>query len=75
MKRNELTEAKNLLVGDRFYKANDKAKAVWEIVKHEEKKTAYQTYTVFAVRPGNKFPEALKANTSVVFLRHVEMAH
>lgn len=88
MKRNELTTVMQLVIGDRFYKAADKAKAVWVMVEGEKKATAYQTYKYFACpamvidHPGLKQAQkersykALNKDTQVVFLRHTEdIAH
>jgi len=75
MKRNEVTEAKNLSLGDRFYKQADKQKRVLEIVAGEAKVTQYQTYSVFAKeadKPLKKHVYSLKSNTKVVYLRSAQ---
>lgn len=72
MERNTRTTIGELVLGDRFYRQSDKAKVVWTKVAGEVKKTGYQTYVHFGVRDGGnpKYPEALKKDTAVVFLRH-----
>ncbi|WP_295674620.1 hypothetical protein [uncultured Mucilaginibacter sp.] len=70
MTRNEVTEVKNLVMGDRFYKQNDAKKTVLEIAEGEAKVTKYQTYKVFAKIPGAKYADPMKSSTMVVFLRH-----
>lgn len=74
MERLTQTEVKNLLPGDRFYKASDKSKTVLEIVPEKVKRTQYQTYTVFAKRDNQMHPDPMKSNTQVVFLRHADSA-
>ena len=69
MERNEITEIKNLLLGDRFYKLKDKGKTVFEKVDAKAKTTQYQTYSHFAKVSGEKFPQSFKSETAVVFLR------
>ncbi|SDG31913.1 hypothetical protein SAMN05421827_105121 [Pedobacter terrae] len=71
MKRNELTTAGALAIGDTFYKASDKTKKVFERITGEAKVTDFATYNVTARKHGSKFPEAMKSNTAVVFLRHI----
>lgn len=71
MKRFEVTTAGALQIGDTFYKAADKAKTVFERIDGEAKKTQYVTYGVTARKHGSKFPEPMKSNTKVVFLRHI----
>ena len=75
MNRNEVTEVKNLILGDRFYKQNDAKKTVLEIAEGEAKVTIFQTYKVFAKTPGAKYAAPMKSNTPVVFLRHKEQSH
>ena len=69
MERNEITEIKNLALGDRFYKLKDKSKKVFEKVEAKTKTTQYQTYKDFAKVRGEKFPQPFKSETAVVFLR------
>ncbi|RKR83213.1 hypothetical protein BDD43_3415 [Mucilaginibacter gracilis] len=66
MKRNEITEAKHLKLGDRFYKQSDAKKTVLELVAGKPDKT----HNVFAREPHKRYPEPLKRDTKVVFLRH-----
>jgi hypothetical protein len=70
MKRNEVTTAGSLKMGDRFYKQADSKKTVLEIVAGDKKVTNYQTYSVFAREPHKKHGDPMKSNTKVVFLRH-----
>lgn len=71
MKRNELTIAGALAIGDTFYKASDKTKKVFERIEGETKQSAFAMYNVTAHKHGSKVPEAMKSNTAVVFLRHI----
>jgi hypothetical protein len=70
MKRNELTTVDKLRIGDRFHKAGDQKKKVWTKVENETKVTNYQTYKHWGLPDGEKWPQALKGNSPVVFLRH-----
>jgi L-rhamnose mutarotase len=70
MERNTATTIYDLQPGDRFYKANDKKKDVWEKVEHTMKQTNYQTYSHFAKREEDKYALAFKSNTQVIFLRN-----
>lgn len=72
MKRNEITTAGALNVGDVFYKLNDKAKVKYTKVVGEVKRTQYATYSVSARKHGSKFSDAMKSNTEVVFLRSID---
>jgi hypothetical protein len=71
MERNTTTTASELQIGDRFYKCNDKHKTVLQMVEHESKVTKYQTYKHWCKPDGAKFPDAIKGDTMVVFLRNV----
>lgn len=75
MERNTLTTIDKLQVGDRFYKANDKKKEVWEVVEHETKQTHFQTYRFWATNGKLKYPEPVKKNTVLVFLRSKEVVN
>lgn len=81
MKRNEKVGVEMLSIGDRFYFAKDKHKAVWEKVPGEVKQTQFQTYTQWAV-PASVIDspaanemyvksnfKALRKGTQVVYLR------
>lgn len=70
MKRNEVTEIRDLQNGDRFYKVGDKHKTVFEKIEHETKMTKYQTYSHWGCVDGSNFPQAFKSDTQVVFLRN-----
>ena len=75
MERNTQIEFGRLIIGDRFYKANDTKKTVWEKVQGDVKKTYFQTYRHFAVKADeinyiNAHPVAMKATTIVIFLRN-----
>ncbi len=75
MERNTQTTIKQLQVGDRFYKANDKKKTVYTVVEAEVKKTHFQTYKHQALKDGEQHPEYFKADTLVIFLRHKTEAY
>ncbi len=64
------TIARNLKVGDRFYKAKDRNKSVLEMVPHETKKTIYQTYKFWCQGDYDKHPTPINGDTPVIFLRH-----
>lgn len=68
MERNTITTVGELHIGDRFYKASDKKRVVWEKVESEIKRTYYQTYKHFAITPGERFPVAMNKDSKVVFL-------
>ena len=70
MERNTQTEAKNLRIGDRFYKVTDKGKKVWEMAAHESKQTKYRTYNYWCKGDTDKFPSPINHDTQVIFLRH-----
>lgn len=85
MKKNEVTTADNLQIGDRFYFLNDKNKVVWEMVEHEKKVTNYQTYSNWCIpasvsdgRGSETFKAAyvkpIRKETKVVYLRSKEVA-
>ena len=69
MKSKQLTTVDQLQIGDRFYKAGDQKKKVWTKVHHETKVRNYQTYKHWGLPDGEKWPQALKGNSPVVFLR------
>lgn len=70
MNRGTLTIIEKLQVGDRFHRAGDQKKVVWTKVEHQTKVTNYQAYKHWAVKDGERYPQALKHNSPVVFLRH-----
>lgn len=70
MQKNTVTDITSLVPGDRFYKAADAKKEVWEVVEHDGKKTKFQTYNYFAKRDQDRYPSAINRNTQLVFLRH-----
>lgn len=72
MEKNTKTTIENLQIGDRFYKANDRHKTMFTKVQHESKVTHYQTYQHWALKDAERYPLAMKADTQVVFLRHVQ---
>ncbi|UOE48010.1 hypothetical protein MTO98_26725 [Mucilaginibacter sp. SMC90] len=74
MERNTRTTAEKLRVGDRFYKASDKAKTVNQMVEREPKQTQYRTYKLWYLPPNTspKYPKAIDKNTEVIFLRHTD---
>jgi hypothetical protein len=72
MERNTKTTMYHLQIGDRFYKVNDKKKIVYTKVESETKRTHFQTYKHFALKDGERFPDAIKSTTEVIFLRHKE---
>lgn len=76
MERGTVTTVACLVPGDRFYRANDRKKEVWELIRRRVKKTYYQEYKYFAISHaffcGNNPPKAMRADTRVVFLRHSE---
>ena len=82
MERNTITTMRELQIGDRFYKASNKKKTVYERVEHETTKTKYQTYQYWAVEGCfqltttsiERFAKAFTGSTEVVFLRHKELA-
>jgi|GEM_PF-1564275 len=71
MERNTLTTAKMLQIGDRFYIAKHRKKIIMQMVKGEIKKTYYQTYRYWCQADGDKYPQAIKGDTQVIFLRNV----
>lgn len=87
MQKFEQTIAGRLKVGDRFYKATDKKKTVYEIVEGEVKNTHWRTYRMFccpAVAMDNEYMDArlkayqnkpIQSDTKVVYLRSKEVAH
>jgi len=74
MERNTLTTAKELKTGDRFYKRTDRNKTPLQMVEHKAKATKYQTYTLWCIPDGRdkRYPDAIKGETEVIFLRHTE---
>jgi len=82
MKRNTLTTMYHLKPGDRFYKAGDKKKTVFEKIDLDSRKTAWQTYSHFAVEVKYmtrvrtlstlaSMAKVFKSSTEVIFLRNV----
>ncbi len=74
MERNTKTQVKNLVIGDRFYKASDGKRTVLQIVPGEVKVTKYTTYDVWCKADADLHKQAMKSNTQVVFLRHAQPA-
>jgi hypothetical protein len=74
MERGAKTTAKALAIGDRFYKASDAKKSVLQMVEHKAKVTRHQTYTIWCIPDGRdkRYPDAIKAETEVIFLRHTD---
>jgi hypothetical protein len=70
MQKNTATKFFRLQVGDRFYKASDRGRKVYEVVEAEKKVTSFRTYSYWAVADGSDELTAFKGDTSVVFLRH-----
>lgn len=77
MKRNELTTAKELKPGDRFYKLRDKSKAIYQSVQHAPRSTKYKHYAYWCCPvkfAGGQYEDqntvAIDGGTEVVFLRH-----
>ena len=70
MERNTLTFAKNLQIGDRFYKATDRQKTVLQMIPGETKVTFYTTYDLWCRSDTDHRPKAIKSDTQVIFLRH-----
>lgn len=78
MERNTITTMRELKIGDRFYKAADKKKTVYERVEHETTKTKYQTYQYWDLEGSlllkatnlERYAKAITGSTEVVFLRH-----
>lgn len=69
MERGTKTTINQLGIGDRFYKANDKKKEVWEVVQNERKVTKFQTYDYWIKKDTDNYPVAIKSNSAVIFLR------
>lgn len=65
MERNTKTIAGKLQPGDRFYKANDKKKIVWEV---------REMGAMVTIGDANisrlSYPEKIRTETEVIFLRH-----
>ncbi|HVZ95420.1 MAG TPA: hypothetical protein VG847_00990 [Chitinophagaceae bacterium] len=82
MERNTLTTMSQLKIGDRFFKANDKHKNVFEKIDHLVLRTYFQTYTHWAISASvldvfilnentiARHARAFKSDTPVIFLRH-----
>jgi hypothetical protein len=70
MERLTSTTVDKLCIGDRFYKAKDKAKQVWTLVPSKKVVTKYRTYSYSALKDGTKHSEFVNADTQVIFLRH-----
>lgn len=82
MERNTMTIAGCLQAGDRFYKAADKEKKVFQMIQHKTTVTQWQTYKYWCLPAGiadrnpnentvARFAEAIKRDTQVVFLRNI----
>lgn len=63
MERNTLTSIENLKIGDRFYKALDKKKEVWEYISYSNKK-------YHCKRDNELHPTPFSGLMAVRFLRH-----
>lgn len=72
MQKFTTTHFYKLIPGDRFYKAKDKSKKVFEVVEAEKKVTPFRTYSYWAKQDGSDVVTAFAGNTEVVFLRHNE---
>lgn len=77
MQRNQTTTVKSLALGDRFYKLNDKAKTVYQMVSYKTKTTKYVTYNYWCQKPdniGSRYPtiNAIKPETQVIYLHTVK---
>lgn len=81
MKRNDLVTVVELKIGDRFYKATDKKKTVFEMVVGEKKQNHFRTYKYFCCEADliernpimkDRSYKAINKDTQVVFLRHQE---
>jgi hypothetical protein len=64
------TTVRELQTGDRFYKASDAKKQMYEIVERDVKKTAYRHYHFWALKDGFTKPDPLNGDTLVVFVRN-----
>lgn len=70
MERNTKTTIDKLAIGDRFYKQNDRNKAIHEKIDRAPFKTKHYTYTNWAMKDGERHPEKMRHDTAVVFLRN-----
>lgn len=67
MERNTKTIAGSLQQGDRFYKSNDKKKRVYEV------RSFGSMVTVVDANIRNlSYPEKIRTETEVIFLRHAD---
>ena len=67
MERNTNTTFSELKEGDRFYKANDKKKCVWE--KQLIFVMSKNAHKEVAIKDSSRFSEAIKYDTEVIFLK------
>jgi len=65
MERNTNTTIYHLSIGDRFYKANDPQRLVWEKVEPEIKGSLLH----WAKKDNHLFASTFRSNTEVIFLR------
>lgn len=63
MKNNKVTTLDTLAIGDRFYKAGDQKKIVWQLMSSPSK----STYNVKTDK--EMHPRTMRGNAPVVFLR------
>lgn len=81
MNRNDVTTVDKLVIGDRFYRSNDKNKEVLELVEMPAKRTYYRTYRYFFITAASadkirhnadligRIAKPINGTTSIVFLR------
>jgi hypothetical protein len=82
MNRNNVTTVDKLVIGDRFYRCNDKHKEVLELVEMPAKRTYYRTYRHFFITASTlenirndaerikRMAKPINGTTAVVFLRN-----
>ncbi len=64
------TTARMLVVGDRFYKATDRNKTVYQIVQGKPSEDKRKPDTILYKLGDEKYPTEIHPNTQVVFLRN-----
>lgn len=70
MKKFTVISVNRLVIGDRFYKVNDKKKKVLELVQGEVLITKFRVYGFFYKTDNDNTPKPIVGSTKVVFLRH-----
>lgn len=79
MEPRTLTTISQLKPGDRFYRAKDKHKKVFQLIDHEPHRTSWRTYKFWCMpadiidRPvtsKDAYAQAINKDSEVVFLRH-----